>query len=554
MAKKSILIIILALSAVSVFSKDRTFNEMYNAAASVIGLPNMAKGQGNNSQRLQLIRENNQLAVIGSQQSGFAIIAKDDALRPIVGYSEEPFDAANTSLDWYITNVSRSMQYALSQGNIVNSIIPESPYPSNVEPIIKTYWNQGTPYNNFCPTNVNGNAYPTGCVATALSQIMYYYQYPAKGVGSHGYSFMPAQGEGRYISLDFSTITFDWNNMLADYANVDYTDQQAKAIANLMYSVGVAVEMQYSESGSGTYSSEARRGLIENFSYNANINLLTRSYYSDKTWMNSIFKELAASRPIYYTGVDESNGGHAFVLDGYNSDGLVHVNWGWGKNGGNGYYDIALLNPFEYQFSNDQDMLIGISPTQVLDYSSHLCSNSSFEANKIGKTLNIKKDTIYNFGGDTFNGEIGVVAQSSDGKQIILKSNKQEGIVNYYGLVFSPGLITGITNLKDGQYHIFIGAKSTSEAYWKLVRTTEGKANSIIINVANGNFTVGDYEMSNDWFDNSEATITGISSVMMSKNDKYNSSSKYYTIDGITINPSKIKGLYIHNNQKFVKK
>ena len=230
---------------------------------------------------------------------------------------------------------------------------------------------QDKPYNDQCPvayTTVTHRAAKavTGCVATAMAQIMYYYKYPVHGQGKNSVGvYWPSAPDHTVIyTVDFSKATYDWNNMLNVYANTEYTAEQDSAVARLMYHCGVACNMSYDPDGSGAYTADAAMGLKKYFGYASTTRVATRQAFNEPEWMDMVYGELNAHRPILYTGNDVATGyGHAFVIDGYTSDGLVHVNWGW-EGSQDGYYDIALLNPRDMQFANTQDMVIGIQTTE----------------------------------------------------------------------------------------------------------------------------------------------------------------------------------------------
>ena len=437
------------------------------------------------SDHLKVIAENAMLTVLGSQ-TGFAIIANDDVFPAVIGYSGDRYDAeTNTSLRWFVNAASSSMSNYLSEGKKYAPVIPAGAFQTAVSPILKTEWNQSKPYNNDCPYVSGREPYPTGCVATALSQIMKHYNYPTKGIGQGTLSVV-VNGVSKIISADFGNTTYDWKNMLNEYETVSYTAVQAKAVSTLMLHCGIAVGMEYTPSGSGAYSNEARSGLINKFGYDAGINLLFRNYYSTSQWMNIIYQELNASRPVYYTGSDATAGGHAFVIDGYNEHGFVHVNWGWGPKGGNGYFDIALLNPTGYSFSDGQDMLVGVSPVKVMDAHSHVISKEKFTAYKFDSMLNLSAGTMYNLAGESFTGEVAFVLMK-DNTAKVLKSITVSNVADRYSVGELSGMITLPAGISDGTYRLFVGSRSSQYAEdWQLVRRPSNQVNSYEVVISGG--------------------------------------------------------------------
>lgn len=247
------------------------------------------------------------------------------------------------------------------------SVAPDaSKYKLSVDPLLKSNWSQGVPFNEDCPTQPSGmfkipQHCPVGCVALALGQIMYYYQYPEVGQGSFKRKTL---FDTDTLSADFGETHYDWVNMLDTYtsAKSDYTSSQIDAVATLLYQCGIAVGMIYQLSGSSAFSySNIPSDLVKYFRYSSdNIRYLNRSKYSKEEWMDLIYNELSNGRPIFYSGNSPSQGGHAWVLDGYDASGKVHINWGW-RGLDNGYYDIDLDND-TLDFKNEQAMVIGIQP------------------------------------------------------------------------------------------------------------------------------------------------------------------------------------------------
>ncbi len=214
--------------------------------------------------------------------------------------------------------------------------------PSRVEPLLGDIsWAQDEPYNRLCPELTEDERCATGCVATATAQIMKYYEWPKQGTGSHSCT---TEGDVvAHLEADFSQSVYDWDNMLSSYKG-EYTDVQAAAVAKLMSDVGVAVDMMYG-STSLAYHSKTAYALATYFGYDKDIQILERTYFTYDQWNDLLKGELAEARPVSISGQNAyENAGHAFVIDGYDEEGLYHVNWGWGGMS-DGYYDINFLNP-----------------------------------------------------------------------------------------------------------------------------------------------------------------------------------------------------------------
>ncbi len=548
--KKLFIIAFALLTTQAMLAAERTHEALQRAARAVLQqTATDGKSHAASTDQLTVLQHNAQLTVMGNDRLGFAVLTNDDAWPEVIGYSDSAFDPANNAgLQWFIDEASK----VISQGRLYAPVVPSGDYKTTVAPLCKTLWNQDAPYNDQCPYLSGNTPYPTGCVATALSQIMYYWKYPVHGTGSATLS-VTNDGMGTIISANFGETTYDWNNMLLDYESASYNDTQANAVSTLMLHCGIAVGMSYSPSGSGAYSHEARLGMINYFSYNPGINLLTRKYYSTAEWMKLIYTELNAGRPVYYTGVDSNYGGHAFVCDGYNAKGYMHINWGWGSAGGNGYYDIALLNPTNYQFSESQNMLIGVAPTQVMDYASHICGETGLSITRINKSLmKVDGGSMYNFTGEPFTGQVALVMDMGD-SLTVLKSLNVSNIAQYY----TPGALSGMIKLQtssmaDGTYRVFVASKSENEQSWQLVRRAEGVANSYLLVVDNGDYSV--------IASTTDSWATGISRAEVSADKTANASARaargVYTLDGRYVGTSTAnlgKGMYIVNGKKVVK-
>lgn len=542
---KKLFLLAIALMALQFLqARERTQDEMMKAALTTLQSAQPAgKNPAPSSSRLHVLRQDPTLTVMGNDALGFAVLSRDDAYPAVIGYSAGAFDIEkNLGLQWFLTTAGEAM----SQSRHHEPVVPAGDFKPTVAPLVQTLWNQETPYNDQCPTLTGGNPYPTGCVATALSQIMYYWKYPVHGSGKATLS-VTAEGAGGIISVDFGAATYDWENMLLDYESNQYDDAQAKAVSTLMLHCGVAVGMNYNPTGSGAYSHEARYGMIHYFNYNPGINLMMRNYYSTAEWMKLIYTELNAGRPVYYTGVDPNAGGHAFVCDGYDANGYVHINWGWGPQGGNGYFDVALLNPTGYSFSNSQNMLVGIAPTQVMDYASHVVGENGLTVSRINKALlNVNGGSMYNLTGEAFTGEIALLMDLGDSLQV-LKSIAADNVANYYNVGTLSGMVRlQIADLKDGTYRLFVGAKSVKDKAWQLVRRGEGQTNSYWLVVSNGDYAVTPVT--------DDSWATGVSPVVASQPQVHQG---ICSLDGRNLGTdiNRLgKGLYIVNGKKVMKR
>ncbi|MES5005176.1 C10 family peptidase [Prevotella disiens] len=326
---------------------------------------------------LKVLKQNEAFTVVGTKQGGFAIISNDDLVPEVLGYSDEAFNAEqiNDNFRWYLEAAEVAIKDIVAKGEVVKGIKPDPTlFQQRVDNFITSNWGQQSPYNNLCPTATKSaegtwqsykqsNIALTGCVATAMAQILRYNKYPTKGIGSVTLNVKQADGTSKDFTVDLSQSTYDWRNMRDDYKAKNYTDVEAKAVATLMRDCGFAVKMDYHTDASGSTNIVAAEGLKKHFGYK-NVQFYERTKYVSKPteWMNLVFKELNEKRAILYGAIDpKKRAGHAFVFSGYNEEGKVYVNWGWdGSN--NGFYDVSILNPTGYEFRSNQSMVIGIAP------------------------------------------------------------------------------------------------------------------------------------------------------------------------------------------------
>lgn len=302
--------------------------------------------------------------------SGYIIVGGDDKALPVWGYSTSGhFDADNLpqNMQWWLQQYRQQLQWLRSHPDTQPAKAAQ--LSTSVAPLLTTQWNQGYPYCSMCPiTEIDGYYYYTftGCVATATAQIMKYHNWPPTGAGHHSYDcHVNDSDEPTTLAVDYSQSTYNWDQMLDTYTYNNYTDEQGMAVAKLMSDVGIAVDMQYSPYGSGAYSHRVAGALIAHFGYDASMQYLMRDDYTGD-WDAMLRDELDARRPIYYSGT--GSGGHAFVFDGYDTNGYFHINWGWG-GASDGYFSSTVLNPNDQGagsssggYSNNQTAIIGIKP------------------------------------------------------------------------------------------------------------------------------------------------------------------------------------------------
>ena len=308
-----------------------------------------------------------------SEGHGFVVVAGDDRLPQVLGYSESgTFKADKLPLamqDW-MAEMNREIAFLQSHSGVKAHRPAQRATP--IEPLMTTLWDQDWPYNMLCPTYSVGDGETeravTGCVATAMAQIMYYNKWPLRGTGSHTYHCDVNDTDPTTLSADFSQSVYEWDKML-DYYNQDSDEESCYAVAKLMSDAGISIDMGYGSS-SGASESAVLTALTRYFGYSDRHYLLNRDLYGADEWDQLLTDEISAGRPILYCGysyTQGSLGGHAFVLDGIDANGLFHVNWGWGGSN-DGYFMVSLLAPGSgYNFKYGQDGIFGVVPAHDAD-------------------------------------------------------------------------------------------------------------------------------------------------------------------------------------------
>ncbi len=313
--------------------------------------------------------------------SGFVIISADDAVVPILGYSiNGTFDKNNIPIaekNWlqsYSKQIKEIVDHKVSNietkkkwDKIMNNEFEKS--IQAVNPLCSTTWDQGCYYNDQCPYDASAyfscsHVY-TGCVATAMAQIMKYWSYPSTGTGSHSYT----SSSYGILTADFGSTTYNWSSMPNSVLSTN------SAVATIMYHCGVAVNMDYSPSGSGSYPWDIPPALINYFDYLPTAELKIMADFTSANWQAMLEAELDAGRPVLYTG-SGSSGGHAFVCDGYNNSNQFHFNWGW-SGSSDGYFTIGSLNPSGDDFNSDNMAVVRITPPSSAPIADFVADNTT---------------------------------------------------------------------------------------------------------------------------------------------------------------------------------
>lgn len=407
--KKLILLLAFLTIFVNGEAKKRNIDELKEIASSFFnqhGVNRLRRFPAQtNDMAMPLTKE--QIAVVTNGNNGFVVIAIDDVVeKPILGYSESKFENEDLppAFQWWMEAINESLSKKDNISYLRRNIQLPDGFPNHINPLITTEWNQWSPYNDKIPLyilNTDKNSRkrvksiitppdnnekdstkcPTGCVATAMAQIMNYHKYPDHGELRHAVTMEHGDGTISFVGVDFENTFFDWGSMIEKYTYTyswdydlvqsvkipNFSGAQGDAIATLMLACGVSCDTNYKPDGSAAKLSNAAKAFRVFFKYNSVY--LTRGSVNDDIWMKRIYKFINLKLPILYSG--SGTGSHAFVIDGYDENGNVHVNWGWGGSC-NGYFNINALNPPKnenenYNFSSKQSMVLVRPSTYTID-------------------------------------------------------------------------------------------------------------------------------------------------------------------------------------------
>lgn len=298
--------------------------------------------------------------VVTGDQGGFVLVSPDKRMRPVVGYSRKgTFDVNNMppALEYwlhgaYSDGIGSGAEHSYWQEIYSGSYGAKGRSFPEVPKLVSARWGQGWPYNAKCPPHPDGPNGHTlvGCVATAMAQIKYFWQYPASGSGSQTYYW------DQEYTVDFSQAHYDYSQMdnNINHLNMDH-------ISELLFHSAVATRMNFGPTGSSSSILWATEALKQNFLYVPTMRHHERSNYTYPEWKTMIQNEILNGRPVLYAGVDGGYGGHAFILDGFQDSAYFHINWGW-SGSHDGYFHLNSLAPPGYDFTSNQRATIGIAP------------------------------------------------------------------------------------------------------------------------------------------------------------------------------------------------
>ena len=413
---------------------------------------------------------------------GFIIIAGEDRASQVLGYNDRGRLDYNNLPDGFkalMKGYKEEIEYLQTHPEYKVTPAMRATGGAEVAPLIKTYWGQEMPYYLQCPV-YQGEYCVVGCVATAMAQVMYYWRYPATSPAVSSYycydigQTLPALPE----------TTFNYNLMLPSYCHWDwdnseliqdtYTDEQAQEVAKLSRYCGQAVDMGYSPEGSGAYVF-AQLGAMQDFGYSDDAQDVTRSgwwgtpYYSTEEWEAMVKEELDQRHPILYSATDPAEGGHAFICDGYNAEGLLHFNFGW-YGTCDGWYVSTALNMTHrsgdyLQFNSSHEMLLGVVPPNYCVIQADALTSPG-ELLVLGETLDVEASNVTVFSNAQ---DVNLIFTINDltGRRLAMSEavnvtpEFEQGSTVAGGIVLPTELPTGTYNVQF-QYYIGFSARLTN--------------------------------------------------------------------------------------------
>lgn len=415
---------------------------------------------------------NDSYYVFNNDAGGFVIIAGDDAVAPVLGYtSTGAFDANN--LPEGLKDLLKSYEQqiaALGKNYKANTTSTRAEFTG--EKLLNTAkWNQGAPFNKYTPNN-----YVTGCVATAGAIVMKHHGYPAKGVGSHSYTW-----NGQNLTASFEH-DYDWANMPGRYTGDN--DAAFDGVARLMSDLGIAVNMQYANGGSASALEDLVTALKKYFGYSKYARHLKIEDLGAEAWNGRLRAEIDANRPVLYAASDANVGGHSFVIDGY-KDESFSVNWGWGGYC-NGFYRVGALNPEVDgtpqgdQYNSSQAAVFALQPSDGKEVLSNLrfikvdgyleTMNMNVTDVKAGKNLTLYLLPLQSYGENSYTGKIAIALKNAKGetREVFAETEIKELEHGYYIDQYSLGGACTV-DAQEGDYLAIVSKEEGTDEYLEIL-------------------------------------------------------------------------------------
>lgn len=488
--KKTFFFLTILFSTISLFADPVDREQAYknaqkflknNGSGAKLKRPLVSRGETSQQPYYIFNAEDNQ---------GFVVASGDDRTVQILGFGNSGnIDVANIPLNMQelLANYVKQIE-ALGNKKVTTTTVAGSG-KANISPLLSTTWNQDIPYNNSMNVSVpgkTGNPY-TGCTATALAQVLRYHRYPDETkaeiptffTDEHHIS-VPAVAAGSAI---------DWDNMLDAYVGVSSTATQKKAVADLMMYCSYALRSDFYPDGTGAYINTIPPILVDIFGYDPTVMLEASANYTIDSWHKMVYNELAANRPVVY-GASSIGGGHAFVIDGYRTDGYYHINWGW-EGVCDNYFLLHIANPYSIEgtgasstedgYSFGQEAIIGfqhgVDNTDRTHLDAVICDydkNGVYDILAYNLLTQTKKYDIGAAYYDTYN-NLHVITEYTDIDELGFCEGDYEPIT--------------IPNLPTGTYTLFAVSRAHGTENW--YRSGDLPSQTVVLTVAtNGEKTL----------------------------------------------------------------
>ncbi len=471
--KRILLVLLVVISTVSMYAKDVDQSKAKQVAR------NFAVQRDRRANQLQLDvvyshpmpnTRDAAFYVVNLGETGFVIVSANDVAHPVIGYSfDRPWPTEGNippQITDYLDDLAGQIEAASTQTPdrgissewqelmAINPNNPPQPKGNRTEvgPLLTTTWDQGQYYNAMCPEDANGpdGHALTGCVATAMAQIINYWENPTHGRGTHSY-------ESNYGTLfvNFAESNYDYANM-PDALTNESSDAQVNAVAKLMSDCGIAVNMGYSAGESGAFVEDVRCAMISFYGFVSSMGFTQRVLYSDEIWEDSLRANIDRSEPVYYSG-DNAFSSHAFVLDGYNQDGYFHFNFGWSGNS-DGWFLTKAINA-GLSFNDWQSAIMGIRPDNK--FNSVIChknlggnnSNEYFVVTEPNNLFHLRGGSNYIAANELIGTRttLHFMPEESDGQLVfdVLEFNNNQSVAIYDG-IYKDSLVRVIETRGNG--------------------------------------------------------------------------------------------------------
>ena len=463
---------------------------------------------------LPLCYSSRQLYAFTRSDGGFILSSSSPSLPPVLGYSDPSrtfgqalrtqafatwIQAAESHIQQFLSD-EQDGQNRLSPVNTMGPIHRPAGTKTRVSPLTRDLWHQYKPFNTLCPITGQGDTCVTGCVATAMAQVMNYWKYPDRGKGTHTYT--DTKGCGQTLSADFESHCYDWSQILDSYYE-PYTDRQAQAVATLLSDCGIAVDMQYGAGSSGARSIRQCQALVRHFQYDEGVQMYYRSFFSQQEWDSLMFTELSLGRPIIVSAYSPTLG-HSLTCDGYDEQGLFHLNFGNPEGDANGYYYFTWLTPHQPTWYDSdspegglnllQSITIGVQPARPGSPPRHFYGFSHI--------IPLGPDSIVvcnlaNLGWNEHNGTVGIAlkpaaapeATAADTTVLLYRYGRKFLLEEITDTSYTDTLrLTWPADRNEGDYRIC--PVFEENGLLKEARTQQGTPNYLMVHTAKGKHTL----------------------------------------------------------------